>query len=254
LSTLIELQPAYLLHSRPFRDNSLILDFLTPDFGRLSAISRGGRSARSKSKSLLQPFTPVTISLSGKSELKTLRSIELRRGLVSLKGERLFSAMYMNEIIVRLFQTHEADHGFFQDYETALLQLGGGEPAEPVLRNFELTLLDALGYGVDFNAEAQTHQPLSAEHWYYFQEESGFVKVQDAAGLVSADKPAANIFSGRDLLQIHERNFSEESTRRTAKLVIRGILGSHLGTAPLRSRSLFGMRQAPGVGNAGPTG
>lgn len=239
MSTLIELQPAYLLHSRPFRDSSLILDFLTPGHGRISAISRGGRSARSKSKSLLQPFTPVTISLSGKSELKNLRSIELRRGLLSLKGEKLFSALYMNEIIVRLFQSHEADHGFFQEYEKTLLALASDQPAEPVLRNFELTLLDTLGYGVDFSAEAHTHLPLRTDQWYYFQEESGFVKVQDPDVLAGDNPAAVNIFSGGDLLHIHSRDFSDSSTRKTAKLVIRVILGNHLGSAPLRSRALF---------------
>lgn len=239
MSTLIELQPAYLLHSRPFRDNSLILDFLTPDHGRISAISRGGRSARSKSKSLLQPFTPVLISLSGKSDLKTLRSIELRRGLLSLKGDRLFSAMYMNEIIVRLFQVHDADHGFFAHYEDALLQLHGGELPEPVLRIFELTLLDSLGYGVDFSTEAHSHLPLEADQWYYFQDEIGFVKVQEPGALDEANSPGRSIFSGRDLLKIHDRDFSDTATRRTAKHVIRGILALHLGSAPLRSRALF---------------
>ena len=242
MSSLIELQPAYLLHSRPFRDSSLILDFLTPDHGRISAISRGGRSGRSKSKSLLQPFTPVHISLSGKSELKTLRGIERRQGVVSLKGERLFSALYMNEIIVRLFQGHEADHGFFRHYEEALLGLGSGEPPEPVLRNFELTLLDTLGYGVDFSAEAHSHQPVQEQAWYYFQQESGFVKVQNPEALEANANAGQSLFSGKDLLNIHTRDFSEEVTRKTAKHVIRVILANHLGAAPLRSRSLFSVR------------
>ncbi len=239
MSTLIELQPAYILHSRPFRDSSLILDFLTPDYGRISAISRGGRSGKSKTKSLLQPFTPVLVSLSGKSELKSLRSIELRYSLPMLKGERLFSALYMNEIIVRLFQSHEADPDFFQDYEQALARLGNQEQPEPVLRNFELSLLEALGYGVDFSAEAHSHQPVLPDDWYYFQEESGFIRVQDQAVHGEAVTAGNNVFTGRDLLNIHDRNFSEDSTRRTAKLVIRGILANHLGSAPLRSRSLF---------------
>jgi len=242
LSTLIELQPAYLLHSRPFRDTSLILDFLTPDYGRISAISRGARSARSKSKSLLQPFTPVLISLSGKSELKTLRNIELRRPLHSLKGERLFSAMYMNEIIARLFQAHEADPAFFLEYEAALDALTGAAYPEPVLRHFELTLLEALGYGVDFSTEAHTHEPLQADRWYYFQEESGFIRVQDEGARGDAGVSSHQLYAGQDLLCIQDRDFSAPSTRRTAKLVIRGILGNHLGPTPLRSRSLFSLR------------
>lgn len=242
MSTLIELQPAYLLHSRPFRDTSLILDFLTPDYGRISAISRGARSARSRNKSLLQPFTPVFISLSGKSELKTLRNIELRRPLHALRGERLFSAMYMNEIIVRLFQAHEADPGFFLQYEASLEELAGEASPEPILRHFELTLLETLGYGVDFSSEAHTHDPLQPDRWYYFQEESGFIRVQDEGARGDAGISSHQLYAGRDLLCIQERDFSAASTRRTAKLVIRGILGNHLGPTPLRSRTLFASR------------
>ena len=242
MSRIIEMQPAYLLHSRPFRDSSLILDFLTPDYGRLSAISRGGRGAGSKSKSLLQPFTPVHISLSGKSELKTLRSVELRGGPVSLKGEKLFSALYMNEIIVRLFQSHEADPEFFVNYEEALANLAANQVAEPVLRHFELSLLDTLGYGIDFTSEAHSHDPVVPECWYYFQEESGFILVQDISVVSGNGGAGEGIFRGIDLIHIHNRDFSDAETRKVAKSILRGILNNHLGAAPLRSRSLFKRR------------
>jgi len=235
----IELQPAYLLHSRPFRDTSLLLDFLTPDFGRLSAISRGARSAKSKTKSLLQPFTPIQISLSGKSELKSLRTVEVRGASISLKGDRLFSGLYMNEIIVRLFQSHEADPAFFSAYEDALQDLVKAELPEPVLRYFELTLLDTLGYGIDFSAEAQSHEAIDPEQRYYFQEGTGFIKVQPSGVYADDEVSTPSIFPGSDLLSIHARDFSLDATRKTAKLVIRGILNNHLGNNPLQSRSLF---------------
>jgi len=239
MSNIIELQPAFLLHSRPFRDTSLLLDFLTPDFGRISAISRGARSARSKNKSLLQPFTPIQISLSGKSELKTLRTVELRQGAIPLKGDRLFSAMYLNEIIVRLFQSHEADPAFFKAYEEALFNLNSQEATEIVLRGFELSLLDTLGYGVDFSSEAHSHDPIDPDSWYYFQEESGFIKVQESSGVQLEASTASDIYSGVALLNIDTRDFSEDLTRKTAKQVIRSILANHLGSNPLRSRALF---------------
>lgn len=239
MRNIIELQPAYLLHSRPFRDTSLLLDFLTPDFGRISAISRGARSAKSKSKSLLQPFLPVQISLSGKSDLKTLRTVEFRPGTFTLKGDRLFSAMYMNEIIVRLFQSDESDPAFFLAYEHALRELSGQETTELVLREFELTLLDTLGYGVDFTTEAFSHDPIDPESWYYFQEDSGFIKLQNSGGSGSQDVGSEELYSGVSLLNISNRDFSKSQTLKTAKHVIRGILSNHLGNTPLQSRSLF---------------
>ncbi len=239
MATHIELQPAYLLHSRPFRDNSFLLDFITPDYGRLGAVSRGGRSAGSKSRGLLQPFIPVQISLAGKSELKTLKTIEVRQALPVLHGERLFSAMYMNELIVRLFQSHEADPGFFHEYEQALESLAARQEPEPVLRSFELSLLDTLGYGVDFTAEADTALDIDPRAWYYFQTENGFIKVQNPDAVVESQNKGHSVFRGDHLLNIHERNFQDVQTRKTAKSVLRGILNSHLGSRPLGSRSLF---------------
>jgi DNA repair protein RecO (recombination protein O) len=148
----------------------------------------------------------------------------------------------MNEIIVRLFQSHEADPGFFTCYEQALIKLGTVEFAEPVLREFELSLLDALGYGVDFGIEAQTHQPLSENEWYYFQTESGFVKVQNLEGVQSGRDSGNPIFRGRELLDIQSGDFLDDDTRKTAKQVLRIILNSHLGPAPLNSRNLFSRR------------
>ncbi|MDG2174640.1 MAG: DNA repair protein RecO [Gammaproteobacteria bacterium] len=239
MSTIIELQPAFLLHSRPFRDSSLLLDFLTPDYGRVSAIARGGRSAKSKNKSLLQPFTPIQVSMSGKSDLKTLRTVELRSGSIALTGERLFSALYMNEIIVRLFQGHESNPNFFNTYEQCLLHLTCDESPEPVLRQFEMALLDSLGYGIDFSTEANSQTPIEEKCWYYFQEGSGFVKAQ----IQEPDKPkeegSNSVYRGEALLNIHARNFNHANTCQTAKNVIRGILNNQLGPNPLCSRALF---------------
>src|SRR5690606_33251897 len=105
----ILLQPAYLLHSRPYRDTSALLDFLTRDFGRISAVARGVRRPNSTTRGLLQPFTPVQASFSGRGELKTLSQVELLRDPIVLRGERLFSALYINELIVRLTYGHETE-------------------------------------------------------------------------------------------------------------------------------------------------
>ncbi|MDT8397638.1 MAG: DNA repair protein RecO, partial [Pseudomonadales bacterium] len=105
----IDLQPAYLLHARPFRDSSLLLDLLTRDYGRMSAIARGVRGIKSKSKGLLQAFTPLLVSLSGRHELKTLRNVELLASAFFFKGQHLYGALYVNELLVRLVRGQEAE-------------------------------------------------------------------------------------------------------------------------------------------------
>jgi len=53
-----ELEAAFVLHRRPYRETSLILDFLTLNHGRLSAVARAGRSRGNRWQAELQPFNP----------------------------------------------------------------------------------------------------------------------------------------------------------------------------------------------------
>lgn len=59
----VDLQAAYVLHTRPFRDTSLLVDCLTKHHGRISLVAKGARSA--KQKQLIQAFSPLTISWQG---------------------------------------------------------------------------------------------------------------------------------------------------------------------------------------------
>ncbi len=113
MSNAIQSQPAYLLHSRPYRDTSLLVDFITQDFGRISAVAKGVRNPKSKHRAVLQPFIPLLINLSGKNELKTLGQFEAQANSVDLKYKALFSALYLNELLVRLIHKQEADVEIF---------------------------------------------------------------------------------------------------------------------------------------------
>lgn len=234
MKKLIELQPAYLLHSRPFRDTSLLVDFLTRDYGRVRAIANGVRRPKSAYRSLLQPFIPLQASFSGKNELKTFRNAELLSDPLQLKGNYLFAALYINEILVRLIQGNESEIDIFIGYEKALGLLAQGEELEPVLRNFELGLLSALGYGIEFSYAADTGDEIAEDAWYYFQHESGFIQLHH-----KFDNDNAEYFAGTDLLNISRRDFSTTQSRKVAKRIIRNVLGVHLGNKPLKSRQLF---------------
>jgi DNA repair protein RecO (recombination protein O) len=75
----ISLQPAYILHSRPYRDSSQILEVLTAEYGRVSLVARGARRRTrggGSNSALLQPFTPLLLSFSGRTELKSLTATE----------------------------------------------------------------------------------------------------------------------------------------------------------------------------------
>ena len=47
-------QPAYVLHSYPFRETSLIVEVFSRDHGRVALLARGARRPRSVLRGLLQ--------------------------------------------------------------------------------------------------------------------------------------------------------------------------------------------------------
>jgi len=160
-------QPAYILHHRAFRDTSQILEVITPDYGRLSLMSRGSRAAKSRLKSILQPFRPLIVSWSGKGEMPTLTSAEPQSVKnMMLTGKALPSAFYINEIIIRLVHKHDVHEKIYHLYESILRLLADKNEIEPVLRLFEKQLLEELGFGLSLCVNAETGERIVAEDEY----------------------------------------------------------------------------------------
>lgn len=232
---LVEQQPAYLLHLRHYRDSSALVELLTPQHGRVGAVARGVfRSGRKSSqwRSLLQPFVPLVVGWSGRGELKSLREVDGRNHL-PLKGERLYAGLYVNELTLRLLHRNDAHAQVFRDYAGMLGRLEGDEDLESCLRCYELGLLDALGYGVSLETEADSGQPIDDDAWYRFVPEHGMVRVvgDSASG-------AEPLLRGFDLRAMAQRDF-EPAVLKPAKYLCRQLLRPLLGTEPLRSRALF---------------
>jgi DNA repair protein RecO (recombination protein O) len=232
------LQPAYILHSRPYRDTSLILEVFTMEQGRLSLVAKGARRrARGGSHAaLLQPFLPLLLSFVGRSELKTLTHVEAAGRGPALVGERLFSGMYLNELLVRLLHRHDPHPALFAAYGGALQALSeAGEP-DPVLRRFEWRLLEDLGYSFPLAADGQSGEALRGDAWYGYLPEAGLVEL---GGAHDSNRPA---YRGEDLLALSRGEF-DGPVRQVAKRLMREALATHLGDAPLKSRELFRAQQ-----------
>lgn len=230
----VELQSGYVIHTRPFRDSSLLVDFFCPQYGSVRAVAKGVRGTNKTAKqkrSLIQPFMPLLITWGGRGELKTLYHIEAQPQRYKLQAERLFSALYVNELLSRLLRSEEEQPEIFDLYEQVLAQLSSHQPIDIVLRCFELRLLDLLGYGLNLTHIADTGEPVCAETYYQFYPEVGL-------RLASQPVPSANSFYGADLLAIASGDY-QVSARATAKRLCRQALGYYLGSKPLKSRELF---------------
>lgn len=230
----VNLQPSYILHSRPYRDTSALLDVFTAEHGRISLVARGARrqSRKGSKTALLQPFTPLLLSFSGRAELKTLTTTEAAGVAFPLRGDRMFSGMYINELMVRLLHQNDPHPGLFAAYGTALQSLADNAALDAVLRRFEITLLDELGYSFDFDVDGVSGQPVCESRRYSYDPDYGLV------ALGEDDDKASSGYAGSDLLQMACGEYGGDM-RFTAKRLLREVLAAHLGEMPLRSRELF---------------
>jgi len=224
-------QRAFVLHGRPYSETSLMLDLFTEGQGRVRILAKGARGRRSNLKGCLQPFTPLLVRWSGRGEVKTLRNAEPVSLALPLSGLMLYSGLYVNELVSRVLEQEANYSSLFFDYLNCLQNLASasGSP-EYALRQFELSLLHHLGYGVDLLHCAGSGEEVSDTMTYRYREEKGFI-----ASLVIDNSS----FTGRDLKALASREFPDVSTLRAAKRFTRMALKPYLGGKPLKSRELF---------------
>jgi DNA repair protein RecO (recombination protein O) len=242
----IELQPAYVLHSQPFQNTSLLVDLFCLDFGRVRAVARGARRPRARNRSHMQPFQPLLVSMSGRGEVLTLTATECSVEAIKLTGIRLFCGMYMNELLARLLPFHEPHTPLYQSYQRSLMKLMGDSAPGPVLRRFEMALLQELGYALDLEYEGDGETPIVAGAHYHFVPETGFQRIAPDRGA-----PARLSFSGEELLALHATQFEHVPGAATAKRLLRMALQVHLGNRPLLSQQFFVSMSLSGADDKG---
>jgi len=228
----IQQQAAFILHHRPFRDSSQILDVLSRDHGKLAVVARGSRGARSRLKGVLRPFMPLSMSWVIKSDLGTLTGAEVRGAPLSLSGDALLSGYYVNELILHLLHRHDPQPQIFDAYGHTIHALAGaGTDVAPVLRQFEMELLRFSGYALNLGHVSGTTQPLDPEQHYEYRMEQGAVPVSRDDGPL--------VFSGAMLTAIVGQQFSEPGVLRAATRLMREVISFHLGGKELKSRKVL---------------
>jgi DNA repair protein RecO (recombination protein O) len=223
-------EPAYALHSRPYRETSSIIDLLTLEHGRLSVVARGARKPGRGSRQPHQ-FGRILVSCSGRGALLTLTGCDTLSHRW-LTGDALYAGLYLNELLLRLLRDDDAHPRLFEGYELTLDALAAGSEPEPALRRFERVLLRECGYEVTFTVVAESGERIAADRGYRFVPDVGFQGVAEAID-------ERLVFAGATLLAIAADDYSDERVRRAAKHIMRRALAPHLGDKPLRSRALY---------------
>ena len=228
----VEQQPAFVLHGRPYRETSLLLECFTQDYGRIGLVARGVRKEKSRlSRALLQPLTPVSLGWSGGGELATLTAVEARADPLTFAGEPLLCGLYLNELLLRLTLRQDPHAELFIAYARTLGRLALGEAPAWTLRRFERDLLDHLGYGLNPAIDAQTGTPVDPAGIYGYRHELGPVPWHTAA-----DGPK---ISGAALLALAADSKPADAELPSLRRWMRGVIATHLDGAELQAWKLL---------------
>ncbi|OGT60684.1 MAG: DNA repair protein RecO [Gammaproteobacteria bacterium RIFCSPHIGHO2_12_FULL_45_12] len=236
----VTLQPAYVLHKRPYRETSFLVEIITQDHGRLTVIARGVRKPRSATQGLLQAFKPLFMSWVGKTELMTMTQLELRGEAPVIQGECLYAGFYLHELMIALLARGDPHPGVFQAYEKALDALQSTPLEQKTLRIFEKYLLEDLGYGLLLKSDHTVVKRFEADKYYRLVADQGFILTE--LPNLGEDAHAASlspVFLGRNLLAMAKEDWRDEGVLQDAKRLNRFILSPLLGSRPLHSRRLF---------------
>lgn len=227
MSERVDGDPAFVLHTRPWRETSLIVDILSRHHGRLGLVARGARRAGAALKTRLLPFQPLALSWFGRGQLRTLHAAEWQGGGLMLRGHTLMCGFYLNELLLRLLPEGDAHETLFDHYGLALANLDARPEVEPILRRFELDLLSELGYAQSLGHLADGGALDPDAHYGY---EIGTGVTPPSHGM---------LYSGRTLLALAAGDFSQPDTRAEGKILMRALLAHYLGDKPLATRQLL---------------
>jgi len=229
----IEQQPAYVLHARPYRETSLLLECLTREHGRLGVIARGVRGEKARlRRAQLEPFQSVAMDLLLRGELATLTAVEPVGVPLRMIGDAALASLYLNELVVRLTERQDPFPGLFDVYAKTLVQLATGEPLAWTLRRFERDLLEAIGYGLQLEYDSESGEPLESDGHYRYLVDQGAVR---------SVASHAKVVRGSDLLALQQDQMPDNAGLRALRDLMREIIRFHLGGGELRAWRVLAM-------------
>jgi len=222
------LEPAYVLHLRPYRNTSLIVECLTGRFGRQTLIAQGARRPQSHQRSLLQAFSPLLLSWVRRGEIGRLTHVEAAGRYGALAGDGLLAAYYLNELLLRLVPRGDQNEQILSCYSSCLDQLSEPGGVARALRLFELDLLSALGVGIDLERDFQSGEPIEPDREYLFEHESGLTATRTGTTMTS--------YRGQHLISLREHRLDDAASLSSARHLLGRILHGQLGERPLKTR------------------
>lgn len=224
-------QPAYVLHTYPYRETSLIVEVFSRDFGRLPLMARGARRPKSAVRGLLLSFQPLSLSWFGKGELRTLHSAEWQGGQPLLQGTALICGFYLNELLLKLLHRDDPHEQLFLYYQETLQELARRTDYAAVLRRFEMNLLKELGYALTLDHDADSGAAIEPDMPYCYVFERGPVRQKTSQNGVE--------LLGKTLLDMADDDYGDPVTLQQSKALMRTLINHYLGEDTLHTRQIL---------------
>ncbi|MCF6193983.1 MAG: DNA repair protein RecO [Kangiellaceae bacterium] len=235
------LSESYLLHTQPFKETSLILRMFGKHQGRFSLVAKGVKRKPSQSiRAILQPFRLLQVEFTGKSELKTLCSVEIGEQKIhsTLSNRGLACGYYLNELLIRATEEWQESPKLFESYQKSLrlLQIdlntnqSSSDGQAEILRAFEVALLTDSGVAPEWAFDSIGNK-IESSGLYHYIDEQGFSKVKDASSYNLG-------FKGESLIALGTGEYKKallKDCQQITQMLVRKIIGNK----PLESRKLW---------------
>lgn len=228
----LENEAAFVLHSYPFRETSLLVEVFSRQHGRVPLVARGARRPKSAVRGLLMNFQPLFLSWFGKHEVRTLHSAEWQGGQPLLQGTALLCGFYLNELLLNLMVRDDPHESLFDYYQHTLQRLAHGADLASTLRCFEKHLLQELGYALLLEHEAGSGKTIEPALSYRYMVERG------ATRDIENNKDGL-LIAGKTLQDMAADDYSDAQSARQGKQLMRMLLNHHLDGKILHTRELI---------------
>ncbi|RLA08803.1 MAG: DNA repair protein RecO [Gammaproteobacteria bacterium] len=224
-------QPCFIMHHINYGNNSKILKLLSRDYGMISLLAKGAKQSKKHKFLCLQPFTALAVSYRDNQKLSVASKWEATDNRYHrLKGVKLMSAIYLNELIYRLLPHSLGCPVIFYLYKNTLKDLNQNINIHQVLRNFEFSLIEFLGFGLDFSYDFKNTEPIKKDCFYHIFPQRGVT--------IAYDKKLLS-YSGSIILQLLQKKYDVAVNYWQIKEIAKTLIRPHLTKQLLSINNVF---------------
>jgi DNA repair protein RecO (recombination protein O) len=225
----VELASSYVLHTRAYRNTSLLVDAVTAKYGLIRFVAKGALRDRSRLADIRHLFYPLALSWVGQSDLKTLIDVQPAGQPNWLTSTALMSGLYVNELLIKLLDEEDPHPDLFDQYALLIHQLAKGDDPAVVLRFFEKRLVAEMGFGLSLN---HADIAIEAQAQYCFDPECGIRQLSDRDVVNNSIEGSV---SGATLIALQQECLESTVSKREARVFLGMVIAHCLGGTPLQS-------------------